>query len=464
MWAKRHLFSFMSKSIDIQSNPHLAAKQAKYALKSSRLRLYTSALLLIPVSMIGVTLIASSERTPLTGRWRVILLSPAEEEAISSDLQGQKWYDAVRDILSQSSGPGPAPSILPRDDWRWTWVEQTLRRLERAITTLHDVGGYSQVYEHHVANSRQDQTLYPPPPKYPLLPRPRATTLLHEMPLRSDLDHVKSPVDPHGHQTHHVPPHALLGPPYSLLLVNKDESNAFSYGFGPGGAGGVVVYSGFLDDILKSDVPVPPPKAELQSNSIFSGIFSSSRSPSPQPEIPPGPTPEQTSKLATLLAHELSHLILSHHLETLSKGTILFPSIISIMVDTVRSFLYPLTFIVGPFFGDALDRTLRMGFDDLAKAGEACTSMHLEIEADVISARILALAGFDPNAAVSFWQERMECSPNDQGKDTPANSTGFHPVCKERIQSLKEELASWERAKERLLKTLAAGKQAQAIA
>lgn len=101
------------------------------------------------------------------------------------------------------------------------------------------------------------------------------------------------------------------------------------------------------------------------------------------------PTAEQTSRLATLLAHELSHLILSHHIETLSKGTILFPSIISMAADTVRSILYPITFITGPFFGDALDRTLRMGFGDLAKVGEACANTGLEIEADIISARFV---------------------------------------------------------------------------
>jgi hypothetical protein len=45
--------------------------------------------------------------------------------------------------------------------------------------------------------------------------------------------------------------HVIVGPPYSFLIVDKpDAANAFSYGFGPDGACGVVVYSGFLDNIL----------------------------------------------------------------------------------------------------------------------------------------------------------------------------------------------------------------------
>ncbi|KIO20462.1 hypothetical protein M407DRAFT_245803 [Tulasnella calospora MUT 4182] len=459
MWVKTRVLGFMSKLIDVEKHPQLAAKQALYALRSQRLQYFTFALIAVPFGLIGLTALASSERTPLTGRWRVILLSPAEEEAISSDLQGHKWYDTVRDILAQSSGTGQAPPILAQGDWRWTWVDQTLRRLERAVLILHNIEGYREAYEQHLMSQEGDQVLYPPPPKYPLLPRGRASTLLHEMPVHSDADHEKG-AEAAAHHSHHVAPHTLLGPPYALLVVNKDESNAFSYGFGPKGAGGVVVYSGFLDDILDrkpanqqvSQPPTPPPA----SRSLWSSVFGSASPPAPSP--PPlsqvGPTPEQTSKLATLLAHELSHLVLSHHIETLSKGTILFPSVVSIAVDTIRSLLYPLTFVVGPFFGDALDRTLRMGLDDLAKAGESCTNTSLEIEADIISARILALAGFDPRVAIEFWEERMDDSPPQKGKNARPKGNEAHPVGKERIQALKDELLSWEVERARTLKKL----------
>ncbi|KAG8986019.1 hypothetical protein FRB90_004272, partial [Tulasnella sp. 427] len=469
IWVKTRVLGFMSKLIDIEKHPQLAAKQALYALRSQRLQYVTFASLERAhsidrkASLLSLDFFTPSEHSVELMvryvRWRVILLSPAEEEAISADLQGQKWYDTVRDILAQSSGTGQAPPILAQGDWRWAWVDQTLRRLERAVLILHNSDGYRAAYEQHLTSQDADRVLYPPPPKYPLLPRGRATTLLHEMPVHSDLDHEKGS-QAATHHSHHIAPHTLLGPPYSLLVVNKDESNAFSYGFGPGGAGGVVVYTGFLDDILdrKSpttqviQAPPPPPPPKSMWSSVFGAA--SPPTPSPPPLSPPGPTPEQTSKLATLLAHELSHLVLSHHIETLSKGTILFPSIISIAVDTIRSLLYPLTFVVGPFFGDALDRTLRMGLDDLAKAGESCTNTSLEIEADIISARILALAGFDPRVAIEFWEERMDDSPPQTGKIARPKGNEAHPVGKERIQALKDELASWDAERARTLKKL----------
>ena len=316
----------------------------------------------------------------------MILLSPAEEEAIASDLQGFKWFDAVRDILAESNG-GVVPTVVPRNDWRWGWVETTLRRLEQSVMVLHEDEEYRQAYHNSIANwtDAENIPLIPPPPTYPLLPRPRATSLLHEMPLTADDDHTLASDIAREH-THHIPPHTLLGPPYSLLIVNKDESNAFSYGFGPKGGGGVVVYSGFLDDILGPSSSKPGPSNSWSG--FLSGFIPFNASPSRSSEFV-APTAEQTTQLAILLAHELSHLILSHHIETLSSGTILFPTVVSICVDTVRTILYPITFLFGPFVSDALDSSLRIGVDEVTKAGESCTSRKLEIEADIISTRLV---------------------------------------------------------------------------
>ena len=59
----------------------------------------------------------------------------------------------------------------------------------------------------------------------------------------------------------------------------------------------------------------------------------------------PAPTEEQTAELATLLAHELAHLVLSHHIETLSSGSIVWPSVLSIVTDAIRAFLFPVTML-----------------------------------------------------------------------------------------------------------------------
>ena len=219
----------------------------------------------------------------------------------------------------------------------------------------------------------------PPPAEYPLIPRPRASQVMHALPW------VES--KPDNAPPHH-PPHSVLGPPYSLLVVERPEfSNAFSYGFGPDGGGGVVVYSGFLDEILASSAPVElQPRQDAQSLwSLFTGSH-------PAPVVRSQPTEQQTSKLAVLLAHELSHLMLSHHLETLSSGTIFLPTLASIMSDVLRTVLFPITMLLGPFVNDGIGELGRIGLGEFAKAGDACTSRKMEIEADVVSARYVALS------------------------------------------------------------------------
>jgi Zn-dependent protease with chaperone function len=267
--------------------------------------------------------------------------------------------------------------------------------------------------------------------------------------------------------------HVISGPPYSLLIVDRpDASNAFSYGFGPDGACGVVIYSGFLDDILA--------KAQVQSASydassirslpeetswwfyLFGSLLASS------PAVPsvsshPIPTEEQTAELAILLAHEVSHLVLSHHLETLSSGTIVVPAIVSMIADVARTLLFPITMLFGPFVNDAVAQLGKVGSGELNKLGDYCTSMSQEFEADVVSARLLAHAGFDARNAVAFWENRqttpgsIECSSLTEtvspspswslnGQNVLARQImgASHPVNEVRVDKLKGELVRWE--------------------
>ena len=99
------------------------------------------------------------------------------------------------------------------------------------------------------------------------------------------------------------------------------------------------------------------------------------------------PTPEQTSQLAILLAHELSHLILSHHLETLSSASVVIPGTVSFASDMFRAFLFPFTMFLGPFVNDAVADLGRAGSGEFGKLSERCTSMAQEFEADAVSAR-----------------------------------------------------------------------------
>ncbi|KDQ19273.1 hypothetical protein BOTBODRAFT_102457, partial [Botryobasidium botryosum FD-172 SS1] len=389
----------------------------------------------------------------LRARWRLILLSPQEEEEISHVLSGQGWYRAVVDMLSASS-EAPLKTVPPQD-WRYQWVETILRRLEAVVPILQDEQNYKAAFHEHIL----DGPLLPPPIDYPLVPRPRAAQVLHALP--PSPDHGETESVPLTH-THHDSPLAHLGPPYSLLIVDQPESNAFSYGFGGNGAGGVVLYTGFLDEVLATAIPeaVEAPKAPPSVWSLVSGSRTGS---APRP----APTPEQTTRVAMLLAHELSHLLLAHHLETLTKGTVLLPSVTSILSDLMRTVLFPFTFFFGPFVNDALHDLAKSGLDKIQQMGEACASRTLESEADLVSIRLLALAGFDPQGALDFWENRL-LTPNEKAEQSPVPGVpaersatpflsgllrdtinGSHPEGHERLRKLKEELDRWVEVRDR---------------
>lgn len=340
-------------------------------------------LVLVPFVLFWATIIATLERTPLTGRyvlwpdfflsdthnalpirWRMIVLSPEEEEAISAQLAGPGWYQAVYDILTHEG----APTYISTSDWRYQWVNETLRKLEASIPVL--------ASEPEIPSSLEGDIPFPPPAKYPLRPRLRASEYLHWMSV-SICDGKIHPI-----------PQYIPGPPYSLLVVDKAESsNAFSYGFGPDGGGGIVVYSGFLDDIL-ANLPSEcqePPTAQTTWSSFLGGLFFSK----PDPPRHPTPTAEQTTELAVLLAHELSHLILSHHLESISSDAVIIPGTLSIIADVIRVLIFPVTMLLGPFVNDAVGQLGKVGSSELLKIGEYCTSFKQEKEADIVSARYI---------------------------------------------------------------------------
>lgn len=377
-------------------------------------------------------------------RWRLIILSPEEEDEIAAQLKGPNWYHAVTEILSTDG----QPKLIPATDWRYQWVRDTLRRLEVGIPVLQR----EQELASHWLDTTPDQPPLPPPAEYPLRPRPRATDTM-----RRWSEGLCGRSSPHS-------AHVIAGPPYSLLIVDKpDAANAFSYGFGPDGACGIVVYSGFIDNILSKApsttfssgyTPQSLPEESSWWAHLFGSLFIS-----PLSTLPPHPVPteQQTAELAILLAHEVAHLVLSHHLETLSSVTIMVPALISMFADFTRTLLFPVTMLFGPFVNDAVAQLGKVGSGELTKIGEYCTSVHQEIEADVVSARILAHAGFDARQAVAFWEHKQnapqaaECSLT--GRPETSNSSwaltrqimgSSHPVNEVRIEKLKSELVRWE--------------------
>jgi len=386
----------------------------------------------------------------------MILLSPEEEDEIATQLEGAGWYNAVGEILAQD---GPVRYIHP-SDWRYVWVRDTLRRLESVIPILIQEGALRPEW---VDREPPEDLPLPPPAFYPLRPRPRASEYLHWMCENMCNNKTKPPL-----------PHSIPGPPYSLLVVDKPgASNAFSYGFGPNGGGGIVVYSGFIDEILSryhppSTVTSPEPEARSWFSTLLFG--------SPPSRVSSPVSEEQTADLAILMAHELSHLVLSHHLETLSSATVFIPGALSIFSDMVRVLIFPITMIFGPFVNDAVAQAGmpsflfpaatavrdfscfvigRFGSAEVGKIGEYCTSVKQEIEADVVSARLLAHAGFDARHAVEFWEHRScqpsECANSDEVLPNPKREHlvhkivgSTHPVNSVRVEMLKAEIVRWE--------------------
>lgn len=352
----------------------------------------------IPLLAFLVAVAAGLEQTPVTGRWRLILLSPTEEEILHDALSGPGWFEHVLRLLKPTAAD-PTPVILPANDWRWAWVESTLRALERGAQdayerdlAAHDGTGPAAAA---CAPKAPLELPYPPPPPppYPLRPRPRMSQMLHHSlppPSTAPAAHAPS-ADPAAAQQEH----ALLGPPYSLLLLDAAEANALSYGFGDLGASGIVVNTGILDEILRSSAAAPsspavaPPASPAAERSWLSYLLPGlglSRA-SPPSRSCERPTEAQTLHLAAVLAHEMAHLLLTHHLESLSQRQILLPSMFNLGVDIVRTILFPITWVLGPFVNDGIAALSRTGETEMAALGSNCSNRSLEVEADLVGLR-----------------------------------------------------------------------------
>lgn len=409
-------------------------EKRKVILKKIRSRtMLFHAMLFTPIILLWATIVASLEQTPLTGRWRMIILSPEEEQEIAKQLAGPGWYRAVGDILSPNGEP---VRLISPNDWRYAWVAATLRRLEAVVPKL-----CAERQEDNDWYTSDDDRPIPPPAEYPLRPRPRVS------------QHLRMLCDQMTERNPSESPHIVTDPPYSLLIVEEpNASNAFSYGFGPDGAGGIVVYSGFIDGILAkhtASLPVQPPESQSWTTWVFGPSSTSSRPSHPMP------TSEQTAELAILLSHELAHLVLSHHLETLSSATVIVPGSLSILSDVLRVLIFPVTMLFGPFVNDAVAQLGQVSSSELTKIGEACTTYKQEIEADVVSARLLAYAGYDARDAVRFWENRISDQP--LAEHTPQQATAEsqhayvrsimgqgHPAGSVRVGRLKDELVRWD--------------------
>ncbi|KAK4048246.1 hypothetical protein OIO90_005865 [Microbotryomycetes sp. JL221] len=477
------------------------------------------ALLAAPFLLFAAIVVASLERTPITGRLRVMMLSPQEEADLTASIlsvgdkpvigpsspQGhtkivtttmaRDWVTILRSVLELpdegvSSTTGRrillGGEVLDERDWRFRWTEAVLRKLEAGIPLL---ANDTIVKSHSKDPVRATESeLIPPPTKYVL--KPRATTMTaQELGWQG-----KTIVGKHRHQHEHTNVNQLATE-YELVVIDRAEPNAFSFGFSvdekdmgadsKGKRGVLVVYTGFIQEVLGGQSASTASSGQALSRS--SSLFGANLKPKPIDPIeanlmpPTLPTMDQTQRLAVLLSHELAHLVLSHTLESYASTSLLFPHITKLFSDLVRTFTFPFTALLGPFFNDALGKTINEGTQSglgfFSQAAHACESRKLELEADVVALRILSHAGIDPRVSLDFWDHRLHSSRRQPKDDIdltqsisstkhlhlhsenrnqldqdmtksssfvpPACMFNSHPVDQERVDTIKQEIQRW---------------------
>ena len=136
------------------------------------------------------------------------------------------------------------------------------------------------------------------------------------------------------------------------------------------------------------------------------------------------------NELASVLAHEVGHLVARHSLQTLKKSK---------EYDDVARQLGELTGVAGDLgrdLGVALGRMIGAGFLTIHSRDE-------EREADFLGVRTMPRAGFDPQGMVSMFQklERVE----EQNSDLLGSLFSDHPDAGERIENTRYEIARMRR-------------------
>lgn len=133
------------------------------------------------------------------------------------------------------------------------------------------------------------------------------------------------------------------------------------------------------------------------------------------------PLTENKAGLAVVLGHEVSHALLNHSQRQASQGQI--TNIIGIGGSTALS---------GTQFGEVFGQVYGVG----TTLGVTLPySRKFETEADDLGLQLMAIAGYDPQVAVDFW-ERM----NAQGGEAPAEFMSTHPSGNKRIKNLEKQV------------------------
>ena len=135
------------------------------------------------------------------------------------------------------------------------------------------------------------------------------------------------------------------------------------------------------------------------------------------------PVTQNEVGLAVVLGHEIAHAVAKHSNERMSQqmvvqyGAILTDGLLSKKTEATRNTVNML-YGLGAQYGFMLPYSRKH-----------------ELEADQLGLIFLAMAGYDPNEAITFWQ-RMAAS----SKGAPIEFMSTHPSDENRIAKLKEQL------------------------
>jgi len=359
------------------------------------------------------------------------------------------WLAILRDVTGDEASGAPPGTlsgcrvVKEDDDWRVRWVMDVLRRLEDAISRCN-----LSTSEHSIAmfpsNDPSCASFDIPPVKFSLSVRP---SLLNHLGQDGDEESTAPLLTRHGN-----------------LVLDSPLCNAFSVGFGPTlksedrqvqeAPGVVVAYTGLLDEILG-----PEPQPEVREYRFGPFVYKKTVPRPPRNSA----TPEETEQLAVILAHELSHVLLAHSLETLASNN-MYELLGTLSTDLIRMFLYPLTSFLGPLFNDWFGEQIRVNSAFGLSLKASCESRKAETEADLLGLRILVGAGFDPRAALKVWGEdgafrraerkeaqqiaqQAEMAGGDVSGEGWFERQGFtrtHPLTDARCLRIKEELELWQ--------------------
>jgi predicted Zn-dependent protease len=136
------------------------------------------------------------------------------------------------------------------------------------------------------------------------------------------------------------------------------------------------------------------------------------------------------NELASVLAHEVGHIVARHSLKTLKQKS---------EYDDLAKSLGELTGVAGD-----LARDLGVAFGQIVAQG--FLTVHTrdeEREADFLGVRGMARAGFDPQGMVTMFQklQRME----EQDPNLLGTLFSDHPDAQERIANTRYEIARMKR-------------------